>query len=90
MKFYSEKTKKFYDTAEACQEAETDYEVAMIERKKKEEEERKAAEAERAEKKHRRQEVIDAYNEYHRLAEKYAKDYGEINACLLFDKLFQW
>ncbi len=91
MKFYSEKTKKFYDTAEACQEAETDYEVEMIERRKKAEAEKKKLEQKLEEKKRRRQEVLDAYNEYHKLAEAYSKDYDEeASAFLLFEKLFNW
>ena len=101
MKYYSEKTKKFYDTEIACKEAETDYEVEMIERKRKATEEalkRKEAaakaEAERKaklEEKHtRQQEVLDAYHHYHKLAEAYARDYDEHNVSYLFDQLLDF
>lgn len=76
MKFYSELTKKLYDSNEACEKAEADYKQQLdeAEAKKKELAETKAARA---------KEVTDAYKkareaqkEYEKLRNSFVQTYG--------------
>lgn len=76
MKFYSEITKSFYDSAKSCEEAEKEYNKALDEKKEKE----KALKAKR---KARAKELEDAYKaikeaekEYSKLRNQFIKDYG--------------
>lgn len=76
MKFYSEVTKGFYDSAKSCEEAEKEYNKALDEKKEKE----KALKAKR---KTRAKELEDAYKaikeaekKYSKLRNQFIKDYG--------------
>lgn len=76
MKFYSEVTKGFYDSAKSCEEAEKEYNKALDEKKEKE----KALKAKR---KVRAKELEDAYKaikeaekKYSKLRNQFIKDYG--------------
>lgn len=64
-KYYSEHTKKYYDTKEACLAAEKEFEEKKTaELKKKEAREKRA------------KEVEEAYKKYVELVEAFIKDYG--------------
>lgn len=76
MKYYSDITKKFYDTVKECEKAETDYKASK-------EKEKAAKEKKAAERKKRASEVEDAYfamieaqNVYNKLKNEFIKDYG--------------
>ena len=65
MKYYSEQTKKLYDSPEELAKAEKDFEEKKtVELKKKEAREARA------------KEVADAYNKYVELFNAFVKDYG--------------
>jgi uncharacterized membrane protein len=65
MKYYSEQTKKLYDSPEELAKAEKDFE------------EKKAAELKKKEARETRaKEVADAYNKYVELFNAFVKDYG--------------
>ena len=92
MKFYSDLTRKFYSTADACVEAENLY------KKEKEEKEEKEAKL-KNERKARAEEVNKAYVElteagkkYHDLREQFVRDYGSYHMTYssnnVFDPLF--
>lgn len=74
MKYYSEKTKKFYDTATACLAGESEYDAAN-----------NKAEKAKAEKEARTKELNDAraavnkaLDKYYELRKKYNKDYPDV------------
>lgn len=75
MKYYSELTKKMYDTEVSLKEAEADFQLAKVELECKKAEIEKKKKADEAEQNRRRKEVIDAWNAYEELAKKYNKDY---------------
>ena len=79
MKFYSEKTKKFYDTAEDCQNDES----ALVKKQAEEELRQKKLKEERA---GRAKEVEEAYKaifdaklRYNELKNKFIEDYGSFH-----------
>ena len=72
MKYYSDKTKKLYDTVELLNEAEMAYDEAHAAELKKAEQKKTAAEAIRA----ARKAVIDAQSRYNELVNQFIKDYG--------------
>lgn len=88
MKIYSEKLNKFYDTIEACTEAEKKHDDA----KKIEEEKKAALTAERA---NRAKEVeglyktyLEAQKKYHEALRKFCKDYGSFHMTYSSDDVF--
>lgn len=94
MKFYSEKTKKFYDTDKECLDAELELEAT--EKEKKEMAEKLEAERKtRVEEiKAAYQKVSDAQKEAEELIKKFVEDYGSLQISgtadffRLFDSLF--
>ena len=72
MKYYSDKTKKLYDTVELLNEAEMAYDEAHAAELKKAEQKKNAAEAIRA----ARKAIVDAQNKYNELVNQFIKDYG--------------
>lgn len=88
MKFYSEKTKKLYDTEKDLQVAEQ----AIVDEQKRKDE-LKAKRAERA------KEVEEAINNAQKLLDQFVKDYGSYHTTIhhqdswidsLFDLMFRW
>ena len=86
MKYYGEKTKKLYDTAEACQQAEFEAKEAenraKILKEREEREKKERAEALAAERKSRaaevekaRKDMVKAQQAYRELLELFIKDY---------------
>ena len=67
MRFFSEYTKKFYDTAEKCQEDETIFLKQEAEKKKTQEEKTKRIEALRAQEEVAAKKVEVALNEYEKI-----------------------
>ena len=97
MKYYSEKTKQFYETEEKCFEAEHEFD------------EKKAEYDKIAETKRIRQEGVEkAFEDAYALLDEYVKDYGEFTGEIdvpfdireidlfpseklsLFDRFFKW
>lgn len=80
MKYYSEKTKKFYEDEAACKEAEEsfDKQLVAIETKKKELAEARGARAKEVEDAYKK--LQEANKEYRELLEKFIKDYGSYHA----------
>lgn len=72
MKYYSDKTKKLYDSVELLNEAEMAYDEAHAAELKKAEQKKQAAEAIKA----ARKAVIDAQSRYNELVNQFIKDYG--------------
>jgi type IV secretory pathway VirB9-like protein len=72
MKYYSDKTKKLYDSVELLNEAEMAYDEAHAAELKKAEQKKTAAEAIRA----ARKAIVDAQNKYNELVNQFIKDYG--------------
>jgi hypothetical protein len=72
MKYYSDKTKKLYDSVELLNEAEMAYDEAHAAELKKAEQKKNAAEAIRA----ARKAIIEAQNKYNELVNQFIKDYG--------------
>lgn len=85
MKFYSEETKKFYDSAEACQEDEV---------KVKAEKEAAAVRAAqlKEERASRAKEVEDALAHANELLNNFVKDYGSFHYTIkdFFDQPSKW
>lgn len=82
MKFYSEKTNKYYDNQDECLKAEEKYETDLAEARAKKEaiaSERKAraSEVEAAYKA-----VVDAQKNYRDLVRKFCRDYGSFHMTL--------
>lgn len=71
MKYYSEKTKKLYDSEEELNKAEIALNDRLLEEQKKKETRAKRA-----------QEVDDAYNKYVKLLKGFVKDYGYYHRSL--------
>lgn len=85
MKYFSEKTKKFYETEEACVEAEQKFDQAIQEEKDKKnklaaERKKRAAELEQVAKN-----LMDARKHYDELVDAFIKDYGSYHISL-YDK----
>ena len=83
MKFYSEHTKKFYDTEIECRKAESAFNKALkekeeVERKKSEERKARAQKVEEARKKveDARIELSKANENYNKVLTDFCKDYG--------------
>lgn len=76
MKFYSDVTKNFYNSAEDCEKAEVEFKekVALAEAKKKELADAKAAEAKKVTEAF--QKVREAQKEYDKLRNDFIKKYG--------------
>ena len=72
MKYYSDKTKKIYDSVELLNEAEMAYDEVHAAELKKAEQKKNAAEAIKA----ARKAVIDAQSRYNELVNQFIKDYG--------------
>jgi hypothetical protein len=72
MKYYSDKTKKLYDSVELLNEAEMAYDEAHAAELKKAEQKKQAAEAIKA----ARKAVIEAQSRYNELVNQFIKDYG--------------
>lgn len=76
MKYYSEKTHKLYDTADAITDAERAFDEKEERRKAKEEEAKREREAMRTEQESARKELDDAYKAYVKLRDAYDAKYG--------------
>lgn len=76
MKYYSEKTHKLYETAEAIADAEKVFDEKEEQRKAKEEEARREREAMRSEQESARKELDEAYKVYVKLRDAYDAKYG--------------
>ena len=72
MKYYSEKTKKVYDTVKDLQTAETEFDKAHAAEIAKQKERKARADEIKA----ARQAVIDAQKRYNALLDSFIKDYG--------------
>ena len=72
MKYYSDKTKKLYETVEDLSKAEKAYDEVHAAELKKAEEKKQAAEVIRA----ARKAIVDAQNKYNELVNQFIKDYG--------------
>ena len=72
MKYYSDKTKKLYETVEDLSKAEKAYDEVHAAELKKAEEKKNAAEAIRA----ARKAIVDAQSKYNELVNQFIKDYG--------------
>ena len=86
MKYYSDKTKKLYDSVELLNEAEMAYDEAHAAELKKAEQKKQAAEAIRA----ARKAIIDAQNKYNELVNQFIKDYGSYHATYRDGDLIGW
>lgn len=64
MKFYSELTKKFYNTTQECEKAEVEFKKSLDEEEAKKK-------AEQKERKEMAQEVSSAYDDYRKALQKY-------------------
>ena len=93
MKYYGEKTKRLYDTAEACERAEFEAKEAENRekiRKEREETERKEKAAKRAEERkaraseveEARKTMIEAQNKYREVLEEFCKSFGSFHTSL--------
>ncbi len=80
MKYYSEKTKDFYENEADCTAAEEKYDkqLVAIETKKKELAEARGARAKEVEDAYKR--VCEANKEYRELLNRFIKDYGSYHA----------
>ena len=83
MKFYSEETKRFYDTAEACKEAEDKAKA------KREEAAAKAAKL-KEERANRAKEVEEAIAHANELLNKFVEDYGSFHYTYSIGDLFDF
>lgn len=72
MKYYSDKTKRLYDTVEDLNKAEKAYDEVHAAELKKAEEKKNAADAIKA----ARKAIIDAQSRYNELVNQFIKDYG--------------
>ena len=82
MKYYSDKTKKLYNTEKELIKAEADLDVALVAEKEKRE--KRSARA---------KEVEEAYKNYQKLLKEFIKDYGSYHMSLtdsdsVFDYFF--
>ena len=82
MKYYSEKTKNFYDTEKELNKAEEKFDVALAAEKEK-----------REQRSARAKEVEEAYKNYQKLLKDFIKDYGSYHMSLtsgdsIFDYFF--
>lgn len=94
MKYYSDKTKKLYDSVELLTEAETEFDKENAAKIKAQEERKaRATEIEAA-----RKEVLAAQEKYNKLVNKFIKDYGSYHSTItreidsmadLFDFIFR-
>lgn len=94
MKYYSDKTKKLYDSVELLTTAETDFDKENAAKIKAQEERKaRATEIEAA-----RKEVLAAQEKYNKLVNKFIKDYGSYHSTItreidsmadLFDFIFR-
>ena len=76
MKFYTDKTKKLYDSVELLEAAETEYDKAhAAEIAKQKERKARAEEINKA-----RKDAIKAQEHYNKLVDKFVKDYGSYHA----------
>lgn len=81
MKFYSDKTKKLYDSVEQLETAETEYDRAhAAEIAKQKERKARAEEINKA-----RKDAINAQKHYNELVNKFIKDYGSYHATYTDD-----
>lgn len=86
MKYYSDKTKKLYETVEDLSKAEKAYdEVHAAELKKAEEKKQRAEEIQAALKA-----IVDAQHKYNELVNQFIKDYGSYHATYRDGDLIGW
>lgn len=87
MKYYSEETKKFYDSVEECEQAEKE---ARKTKEEKEQRQKLLKETRAA----RAKEVEDAFNKANELLNKFVEDYGSFhytyNHCDPIDWFTKW
>lgn len=82
MKFYSEKTNKYYDTEKECLSAEKDYEEKLAAEKAKKEELSNARKTRANEVEEAYKQAIDAQNKYRKLLSSFCKDYGNFHMTI--------
>lgn len=76
--YYSEKTKRYYNTEESCLKAENEYDEKMgIKKAESEARKKRATEVEEA-----RQAASDARKKYRDVLEKFCKDYGTYHCSI--------
>ena len=78
MKFYSDVTKKFYNSADECEKEENALQVELAAKAAKEDKLKK-------ERKQRAEEVNEAYKNYMKLLNNFVKDYGSYHLSLRGD-----
>ena len=78
MKFYSDVTKKFYNSADECEKEENALQVELAAKAAKEVKLKK-------ERKQRAEEVNEAYKNYMKLLNNFVKDYGSYHLSLRGD-----
>ena len=87
MKFYSDKTRTFYETEEECIKAEKAYDKKKAEENKKKQElikQKEELESKRAE---RFKEVEEAYKKAEELKKKFLEDYGSLKYTITYKDL---
>ena len=82
MKFYSEKTRKYYDTQDECVDAETKFDEAVALEKAKKDELVAARKARASEVEQAYKAVLEAQKKYRDLLKSFCKDYGSFHMTL--------
>lgn len=94
MKFYSEKTNKYYDTEKECLGAEKEYEEKLAVEKAKKEELVATRKARATEIEDAYKAILEARKHYNELMDKFVQDYGSFHMTIRtgdsnpFDRLF--
>ena len=82
MKYYSENTRKFYDSEQECAQAEIEYNKKLAAEKAKKEELSSARRTRANEVEEAYKQAIDAQNKYRQLLSKFCKDYGKFHMTI--------
>lgn len=82
MKYYSENTRKFYDSEQECAQAEIEYSKKLAAEKAKKEELSNARKARANEVEEAYKQAIDAQNKYRQLLSRFCKDYGNFHMTI--------
>ena len=98
MRYFSDITKQFYETEEACREAETNKKREIEAKRAEKEAAANARKARAAEIEQARTEFLKARDIYNKLLSDFCKDYGSYHYSIktpdsiteLFDSLFPW
>ena len=82
MKYYSENTRKFYDSEQECAQAEIEYNKKLAVEKAKKEELSNARKARANEVEEAYKAVLEAQKKYRTLLKKFCEDYGSFHMTL--------